>query len=190
MQTAPLVLQNIHTSDVIKEFGSRLKGFIRKRVSSAEEAEDILQDVFYQLAEADMLIKPVEQISSWLFIIARNRITDLYRKKKTEPFSNIFNNPDEEDVLSEINELLASDDNLPETEYLRSLFWSELEKALAELPEEQRLVFEMNEIDGIPFKEIAMITGESKNTLVSRKHYAVLHLRKRLNDLYKELINF
>jgi len=177
-------------SEIIKNYGSRLKGFIRKRVNSAEDAEDVLQDVFYQLVEADQLLKPIEQISAWLYTVARNRITDLYRKKKPEPISEYFSEEDEGDVFSEIKELLYDGGNTPETEYLKSLIWEELEKALEELPKEQRMVFEMNELQDISFKEIAKITGESENTLISRKRYAVLHLRERLKTLYNELINF
>jgi RNA polymerase sigma factor (sigma-70 family) len=178
-------------ADLVKEFGGRLKGFIRNRVSSAEDSEDILQDVFYQLAAADQLMKPIDQISAWLYTVARNRITDLYRKKKPELLEEYESDEDEEDgVLSEIGELLASSDDSPETAYLRSLVWVELEKALEELPPEQSSVFVMNELQDMSFKEIAGLTGEPENTLISRKRYAVLHLRERLNDLYDELINF
>jgi len=180
--------QNI--SEIVQHFGSRLKGFIRKRVRSTEDAEDILQDVFYQLAEADLLLKPIEQISAWLYKVARNRITDLYRKKKPEPMSNFLFDNQEDDLISEFEELLFDIGNTPETEYLQSLFWIELEKALDELPPEQRMVFEQNEIKGISFKEIAEMTGETVNTLISRKRYAVLHLRERLQTLYNELLNF
>jgi RNA polymerase sigma factor (sigma-70 family) len=177
-------------AEVVKKFGSRLKGFIRKRVNSAEDAEDILQDVFYQLAEANQLMKPIEQVSAWLYTVARNRITDLYRKKKPEPVAVFYSDDDNESMLSEIGDLLIISDNSPDTEYLKSLIWIELEKALGELPEKQRFVFEMNELQGIPFKEIAQITGETENTLISRKRYAVLYLRERLQVLYDELLNF
>jgi RNA polymerase sigma factor (sigma-70 family) len=181
--------QKPHIAEIVKEFNSRLKGFIRKRVNSAEDAEDILQDVFYQLAEADQLMKPIEQISAWLYTVARNRITDLYRKKKPEPLAEFQSDNDDDEMFSDISDLLATSDNSPEIEYLKSLVWLELEKALAELPEEQRIVFELNELEGIPFREIAQMTGEPENTLISRKRYAVLHLRKRLQVLYNELIN-
>ncbi len=179
-----------HITEVVKLYGSRLKGFISKRVNSTEDAEDILQDVFYQLAEADQLMKPIEQISAWLYTVARNKITDLYRKKKPIPLAAVYTDDEEEDMLFEISDLLTNEDNSPETEYLKSLVWVELEKALAELPEEQRMVFELNELEGMPFKEIAQLTGETENTLISRKRYAVLHLRERLSDLYNELLNF
>jgi RNA polymerase sigma factor, sigma-70 family len=181
--------QTKNISEIVRSYGSRLKGFIRKRVNSIEDAEDILQDVFYQLAEADQMMKPIEQISAWLYTVARNRITDLYRKKKPEPLNQDFLN-DEEDVIEELGELFEEKDSTPETQYLQSLFWEELENALNELPSEQRIVFELNELKGISFKEIAELTGESVNTLISRKRYAVLHLRERLKTLYKEIINY
>lgn len=184
------MIQKPPIAEVVKEFSGRLKGFIRKRVNSAEDAEDILQDVFYQLAEADQLLKPIEQISAWLYTVARNRITDLYRKKKPEPAAEFQSDNDDDEIFSDISDLMSISDNSPETEYLKSLVWVELEKALAELPEEQRLVFKLNELEGMPFREIAKMTGEPENTLISRKRYAVLHLRKRLQVLYNELMNF
>lgn len=179
-----------HIADIIHEYGSRLKGFIHKRVRSVEDAEDILQDVYFQLAEADHLMRPIEQISAWLYAVTRNRITDMYRKKKPERFSDYFFENEDGDVIGEFSDLLSSDEDNPESEYLKSLVWTELEKALEELPDEQRMVFELNELQGVPFKEIAEMTGETVNTLISRKRYAVLHLRERLQILYNELINF
>lgn len=176
-------------AQVVKEFGSRLRGFIRKRVNSAEDSEDILQDVFYRLAEADQLMKPVEQLSGWLFTVARNRITDFYRKKRPD-LPAVGSEEEDEVILDELTGLMAGSDTSPELEYLRSMIWEELERALDELPPNQRTVFEMNEFEGMSFKEIAALTGETENTLISRKHYAVLHLRERLRDLYYELINF
>jgi len=176
-------------SEIIKKYGSHLKGFIRKRVQSSEDVEDILQDVFYQLIEADYLMKPIEHISAWLYTVTRNRITDLYRKKKPESISEYISDNEDEDFVAEFGQLLSETGSTPETQYLQSLVWEELEKALAELPLEQRVVFEMNELEGISFKEIAELTGETENTLISRKHYAVLHVRKRLQTIYNELIN-
>ncbi len=176
-------------AEIVKEFGSRLKGFIRKRARTTEDTEDILQDVYYQLAEADQLMKPIDQILAWMYTVARNRIIDFYRKKRPELIEEYYNE-EEESVLSEIGELMVISDNSPDTEYLKSLVWIELEKALNELPVEQRAAFVMNEMEGLSFKEIAAITGEPENTLLSRKRYAVLHLRKRLRELYDELINF
>jgi RNA polymerase sigma factor (sigma-70 family) len=182
--------QKEHISDIVRNYGNRLKGFIRKRVNSAEDAEDILQDVFYQLAEADLLMKPIEQVSSWLYKVARNRITDLYRKKKPEPMSDSLYEDQDDDIVTELSELLHDTGSTPETQYLQTLLWEELEKALKEIPVEQRIVFELHELKGISFNEIAELTGEPVNTLISRKRYAVLHLRERLKTLYNELLTF
>ncbi len=182
--------QKEHISAIVKNYGNRLKGFIRKRVNSIEDAEDILQDVFYQLAEADLLMKPIEQVSAWLYKVAGNRITDLYRKKKPEAMSDLLYDDEDDDAVTELSELLCDTGSTPETQYLQTLIWEELDKALNELPEEQRMIFELNELKGISFNEIAELTGQTVNTLISRKRYAVLHLRERLKNLYNELINF
>jgi RNA polymerase sigma factor (sigma-70 family) len=182
--------QKEHISAIVRNYGNRLKGFIRKRVNSIEDAEDILQDVFYQLAEADLLMKPIEQVSAWLYKVARNRITDLYRKKKPEAMSDFLYDDEDDDAVTELSELLYDTGSTPETQYLQTLIWEELDKALNELPEEQRMVFELNELKGISFNEIAELTGQTINTLISRKRYAVLHLRERLKTLYNELVNF
>ncbi len=182
--------QKEHISAIVRNYGNRLKGFIRKRVNSIEDAEDILQDVFYQLAEADLLMKPIEQVSAWLYKVARNRITDLYRKKKPEAMSDFLYDDEDDDAVTELSELLYDTGSMPETQYLQTLIWEELDKALNELPEEQRMVFELNELKGISFNEIAELTGQTINTLISRKRYAVLHLRERLKTLYNELVNF
>lgn len=173
-------------SQVVAEFGNRLFGFIRRRVKTDEDAEDILQDVWYQFS-AVIETQPIEQASSWLFRVARNRIIDRHRKKKTEAFdpSAIFSDDEEPNF----KEILLADNNNPESEYLRSLFWEQLNEALKELPEEQRQVFILNELEDIPFKEIAVMTGENMNTLLSRKRYAILHLRERLQQVFDELIN-
>ena len=175
-------------SSVISQFGKRLFGFIRQRVNNEADAEDILQDVWYQLT-ATVDSEPIEQVSSWLFKVARNKIIDNYRKKKPESLEDAltFENDD-----GEINfrEILMDKSKNPETEYLRSLFWETMDKALDELPEEQRNVFVWNELEDISFKEIAERTGVQVNTLISRKRYAVLHLRERLQTLYNEIINF
>jgi RNA polymerase sigma factor (sigma-70 family) len=180
--------QNI--SEVIKNYGSRLQGFIRKRVRTIEDADDILQEVYFQLADADRLMKPIDQISGWLFTVARNRITDLYRKKKAESLPELLSEDDDDPVFAELRDLIFDNGSNPETEYLRSLVWIELEKALSELPDEQRRIFELTEMQGLSFKEIAKQTGEPVNTLISRKRYAVLHLRERLLLIYNELLNF
>lgn len=188
MESSVSVAKKLNISQIVKEYGSRLKAFIRNRVNSAEESEDILQEVYYQLTEADSMMKPIDQISGWLFTVARNRITDSYRKKKSRNFSEFLAEEDDDSSLEEIAGVLFDLENTPEDEYLHALIREELETALAELPPEQREVFELNELWGISFKEISQQTGETINTLLSRKHYAVLHLRKRLQHLYNELL--
>lgn len=180
----------LNIADIIKNQGKRLQGFIRKRVQSREDADDILQDVYSQLVEADRLMKPIDQISAWLFTVARNRITDLYRRKKTVAMPETLAESEEESFYDELSELLFDNGSTPETEYLRALVWTELEKALEELPEEQRLVFELTEMKGMSFKAISEQSGVAVNTLISRKRYAVLYLRERLLLIYDELINF
>ena len=175
--------------EIVKKYGDRLRGFIRKRVRSIDDADDILQEVFYQLAETERLMKPIDQMAAWLYTVARNRITDSYRKKKTESLPEIASDDDEE-FINDLGSLLFDNGSTPETELLRSMVWTELDKALNELPPDQREVFEMNELEGISFKEISDLTGEAVNTLISRKRYAVLHLRERLQTIYDELINF
>jgi RNA polymerase sigma factor (sigma-70 family) len=184
------VKEKQHISEVIKNYGGRLEGFIRKRVRTIEDADDILQDVYYQLADADRLLKPIDQMAAWLFTVARNRITDLYRKKKTESMPEIFTETDDEGVFTELRNLMFDNGSTPEDDYLRSLVWIELEKALDDLPEEQRTVFELTELKGLSFKEISKQTGVTVNTLISRKRYAVLVLRERLQLIYNELLNF
>jgi RNA polymerase sigma factor (sigma-70 family) len=183
------VAQKLNIPEIVRNYGNRLKGFIRKRVRSIEDTEDILQEVYFQLAETDRLMKPVDQIAAWLFTVARNRITDMYRKKKTGLLSDLLIDREEDSELNDISELFSNPEDTPEGEYLRSMVWMELEKALSELPPEQRMVFELNEMQGIPFKEIAEKTGEAVNTLISRKRYAVLFLRERLLTLYNEIVN-
>jgi len=178
--------QKRNITSVIDEYSKRLLGFIRKRVNTDADAEDILQDVFYQFIDNT---QPIEQVTAWLFRVARNKITDTHRKHKPELLDDIYAGTDEEDMLS-WTELFFDADNNPETEYLRSLFWEELNNALNELPPEQKEVFVLNEIEDIPFKEIAERTGVPINTLLSRKRYAVLHLRDRLQGLRNELLNY
>jgi len=170
---------------VITRFGQRLMGFIRQRVGSEADAEDILQDVWYQLTTT-VDTEPIEQISGWLFAVARNKIVDRYRKKRPESLDMLLqsgggNGPD-------IAGILLDESANPETANLRALFWKALQEALEELPEEQRIVFEWHELSGLSFKEIAELTGENVNTLISRKRYAVIHLRERLLTLYHEII--
>lgn len=170
----------------IKSLSKRLFGFIKERVASTEEAEDILQDVFYQFAGNT---EPIEQAGAWLYRVARNKITDSYRKQKLPLADDVLPGAAEEEEGLGWQELMFTDDSNPETEYLRSLFWEELYAALEELPAAQRDVFIQNEIEGIAFKDIAEQTGESVATLISRKRYAVLHLRDRLTVLRNELLH-
>lgn len=174
-------------TETIKEYSRRLLGFIKQRVSGDEDAEDILQDVFYQFAGS---AEPIEQVGSWLFTVARNKITDRYRKHKLPLADDVFGTSETDEESFDWREMLVAAGNNPETDYLRNLFWEELEVALQELPLEQRDVFVMNEIDGIAFKDIAEQTGISVATLISRKRYAVLHLRERLQVLKDELLNY
>lgn len=178
--------QKRNISQVINEYSKRLFGFIRKRVSSEADAEDILQDVFYQFIGNT---QPIEQLTAWLFTVARNKITDRQRKKKNELIEDLFAGTDEEEKLNWA-ELFFEEGQTPETEYLRSLFWETLNNALQELPEEQRYAFVMNELEDVSFKELAAQTGESISTLISRKRYAVLHLRERLQSFKNELLNY
>src|SRR5580765_1959059 len=177
--------QDRQISDVIAEERSRLRNFIRKRVANDADVEDLLQEVFYELVEANRLLMPIEHVTGWLFRVARNRITDLFRKKKPELFSDAAIEDEEGEAL-QIDDLLPSPDAGPEALYFRNLLLDELELALDELPDEQREVFVAHELEGRSFKELAAETGASVNTLLSRKRYAVLHLRKRLQSIYDE----
>src|ERR1700724_4034033 len=171
--------------EVVKREQSRLRNFIRRRVPDPRDAEDILQEVFYELVEANHLLMPIEHVTGWLFRVARNRITDLFRKKKPETFSDAAVE-DEDGELLQIEDLLPSPDAGPEALYVRNVLLDELEFALDELPEEQREIFVAHELEGRSFKELAVETGVSVNTLLSRKRYAVLHLRERLQSIYDE----
>lgn len=160
-------------------------GFIRQKVNRDEDAEDVLQDVWYQLSSQPE-VEAIEQIGSWLYRVARNRIVDGYRKQKPESLEN-FGYEDEDGELY-FKDLLLADDGTPETEYLRELFWQQLMQALDELPENQRQVFVWNELEDETFQQIADRTGENIKTLISRKRYAVMHLRKQLEGLYQDLV--
>jgi len=170
------VLGNDSLTEIFRREQGRLRSFVRRRVADEGDVEDILQDVFYALVEANWLTRPVEQAGAWLFRVARNRIIDFFRKKRPVQFE-----------AEGIEDLLPSADAGPEEAYARSLLWDELEQALAELPEEQRSVFIAHEIEGRSFKEIALETGVPVNTLLSRKRYGVLHLRDRLKDINEEI---
>lgn len=177
--------QDQRISEVVKREGSRLRNFIRRRVSDPRDAEDVLQDVFYKLVEANRLLMPIDHVTGWLFRVARNRITDLFRKKQPEAFSGTAIKDEQDDAL-QIEDLLPSPDAGPEALYLRNVLLDELELALDELPDNQREVFVAHELEGRSFKELAAETGVSVNTLLSRKRYAVLHLRERLQNIYDE----
>jgi RNA polymerase sigma factor (sigma-70 family) len=177
--------QNRRISEVILRERRRLFHFIRKRVDDQGDAEDILQDVFYELTEAYRLMKPIEQVGAWLYRVARNRIIDRFRKRRPEGSGESPGNATGEDALR-LEDLLPSPDAGPEALYARSVLLEELDAALEELPEEQREVFIAHEMDGRSFKQLAAETGLSINTLLSRKHYAVLHLRRRLQAIYEE----
>ena len=171
-------------SEVVRREQSRLRNFIRRRVPDSGDAEDILQDVFYKLVEANRLLMPIEHVTAWLFRVARNRITDLFRKRQPESFSDIAVN--EEDELLQLEDLLPSPDAGPDALYARSILWDEIKMAIEELPEEQREAFVAHELEGRSFKELSAETGVSVNTLLSRKRYAVLGLRARLQSIYDE----
>jgi RNA polymerase sigma factor (sigma-70 family) len=177
--------QDRHISDTVKRDGSGLRGFIRSRVRDASDAEDILQDVYYELVEANRLLMPIEHLTAWLYRVARNRIIDLGRKKQADTFSDLDVTKEEEEMLG-LEDLLPSPDGGPEAQFARKVLLEELALAIEELPLEQQIVFVAHEIEGYSFKEIAGETGENINTLLARKHYAVLTMRKRLENIYEE----
>jgi RNA polymerase sigma factor (sigma-70 family) len=178
--------KNHSLTGIVKDYSKRLMGFIRRRVSNDADAQDILQDVFYQLVDNT---DPIENVAGWLFSVTRNKITDRGRKHTTALIEDIFGDETDEEFLGWV-ELFFDADNNPEMDYLRAMFWEELQRALDELPTEQRQVFELNELEGISFKDIAEKIGVPVNTLLSRKRYAVLHLRERLQALKNELLNY
>jgi RNA polymerase sigma factor (sigma-70 family) len=163
----------------------KLFDFIRRRVGTTEDAEDILQDVFQQLAVSASIAEPIEQVTAWLFTVARNRIIDWYRKRKPRSRARVV---EDEGLPVELEELLFDPRQDPDEVYFRSLVWTELSDALDELPPEQREVFVMHELEGISFREMAQRMGVPVNTLLSRKRYAVLFLRDRLRDLYEDYL--
>ena len=185
--TAMSADHNKNITHIIKSMSRRLLGFIKKRVASPEDAEDILQEVLYQFAGNT---EPLNQASSWLFKVASNKITDSYRKKKLPLADDIFTSASTEEDSLDWKEILLPSDTNPEMEYLRNIFWDELQLALNELPAEQRDVFIEHEMNGISFKDMEATTGVSVATLISRKRYAVLHLRERLQVLKDELLNY
>ncbi len=175
-------------SRTVEKERNRLFNFIRKRVKSTLDAEDILQDVFYQLVRVSEEVNTIEKMSAWLFQVARNRITDLYRKKKSYTFSDMSGSDDEDEGSLQFEDYIPDLTDMPDALLTREMVWEVLEEGLAELPEEQRLVFNLHEFEDVPFKEMAEQLGETVNTLISRKRYAILHLRKKLAALYTEII--
>jgi RNA polymerase sigma factor (sigma-70 family) len=173
---AVLTEQDRRIAETVARERGRLRNFIRSRVPDASDAEDVLQEVFYELVAAYRAMLPLDEVTGWLFRVARNRIVDLFRKKKPEPLEDLG-----------IEDLLPSPDGGPEAAYVRSVLLDELDAALGELPPEQRDVFVAHELQGRSFKELAAETGIPLNTLLTRKHYAVLHLRKRLQSIHEEL---
>jgi RNA polymerase sigma factor (sigma-70 family) len=185
MSVAAMIEQDRQISQVIAEERSRLRNFIRKRVPNEADVEDLVQEVFYELVQAHRLLLPIDYVTGWLFRVARNRITDLFRKKRPENFSDTAME-DEDGELLRIEDLIPSRDAGPEAIYLRGLLLDELEHALAELPPEQREVFIAHELEGRSFNELSAETGLNLNTLLARKRYAVLHLRRRLQAIHNE----
>ena len=177
--------QDRRISETVDRERARLRNFIRKRVADPGDAEDILQDVLYELVEAYRAMKPLEQVSAWMFRVASNRIIDLFRKKKPEAFSEAAEVGEDGELLT-LDDLLPSQDGGPEAAYARSVLLDEMDAALDELPDEQREVFVAHELQGRSFKELAAESGLSVNTLLSRKHYAVTHLRRRLQAIHDE----
>ncbi len=180
--------QDHRLSEIIAEERSRLRNFIRRRVPDPSDAEDIVQEVFSELVEANRLLMPIDHVTAWLFRVARNRITDLFRRTKPEAFRDAVLEMEDGEVL-QIEDVLPSRDAGPEALYARNLLLEELELALGELPAEQREVFMAHELEGRSFKELSAESGVNVNTLLSRKRYAVRHLRERLQDIYDEVTN-
>jgi len=189
MQEMDLVMQEIKQNTFLKE-KDKLLGFIRNRVSSLEEAEDILQDVFYQFIAGFETIESLDRVTSWLYSVARNKIIDRYRRDSSRPKRTDFESHwgREEDVPLTLQEILPDLDNTPEATLLREAIWDEITEALDELPADQREIFILNEIEEKSFREIAEDMGVSINTLLSRKRYAILALRKRLQRFYDDVI--
>ncbi len=182
--------QNDSIKGVVEEHGNRLFSFIRNRVADLEDAQDILQDVYYEFTQTSRLPEPIEQASAWLFRVARNKIIDKYRKKKTDRLDDLkVNGRSGEEENYFLADLIAANDETPDSRFDNSMLMLAIEEALDELPKEQRDVFVQHELEDKSFREISEATGVSLNTLLSRKRYAIVHLRKRLSDLYTELFN-
>jgi RNA polymerase sigma factor (sigma-70 family) len=184
---ATMTEQDRQIAQVIAEEGSRLRGFIRRRVPNEADVEDLLQEVFTRLVEANRLLLPIDYVTGWLFRVARNGITDFFRRKRPQNFTDA-EVEDEEGELLDVADLLPSPDAGPEALFVRRMLLAELDSALAELPADQRAVFIAHEIEGRSFKELSEETGVKLNTLLARKRYAVLHLRERLQNIHDELM--
>jgi RNA polymerase sigma factor (sigma-70 family) len=180
--------QDRHISAIVAGERSRLRNFIRRRVPDPADVEDIVQEVFYELVEANRMLMPIDHVTGWLFRVARNRITDLFRKRREERFSDT-SVEDQDGELLRFEDLLPSPDAGPEALYVRSVLLDELELALDELPDEQREVFVAHELEGRSFKQLSAESGVNVNTLLARKRYAVLHLRERLQKIYEEFLS-
>lgn len=187
MSVLTMAEQDRQIAEVIAEERPRLRNFIRRRVPNESDVEDLLQEVLFELVQAHRLLQPIDYVTGWLFRVARNRITDLFRKKKPELFADQAQEDDEGDLLN-IGELLPSPDDGPEALYVRRLLLDEMELALAELPADQREVFVAHELEGRSFKELSAASGVNVNTLLSRKRYAVLQLRERLQSIHDEFL--
>ena len=182
--------KNNTVQQAIADYGTKLRDFIRFRINNPDDADDLVQDVFLQFTRSLDNPEPIEKVSAWLFTAARNRIIDFYRKKKDQTFSSFIPTAEaDDDTLIEPFDFLQSSNNNPADEYTKKLFWQALEAGLETLPIEQRMVFEMHELQGISFNDIQEITGEPLKTLLSRKHYAVKKLRAHLADFYTEWFN-
>jgi RNA polymerase sigma factor (sigma-70 family) len=188
MSVTAMMEQDREISEVIARERSRLRNFIRKRVPDEGDVEDLLQEVFYELVRAHRLLLPIDYVAGWLFRVARNRITDLFRKKRPENFMDLGVEDDEGELL-QIEDLLPSSDDGPDALYLRGVLVDTLTTALAELPDEQREVFIAQEFEGRSFKEMSAESGVGVNTLLSRKRYAVLYLRRRLQTIHDEFMS-
>jgi RNA polymerase sigma factor (sigma-70 family) len=181
--------QDGRISKIVDREGGRLRRFIRRHLADSPDVEDVLQDVFFELVEADRLMQPIEQVGAWLFRVARNRITDLFRRRKTVALSEPLAAGSADDPGSDgllVQDLLPSPEAGPDVVYARRVLLDEIDAALDELPDEQREVFVAHELEGVSFRDLAAETGESVNTLLSRKHYAVQRLRRRLQDIHEE----
>jgi len=178
-----MMQKNQSILETVNRFGNRLMGFIKTRVPSLEDAQDVIQDVWYRLSDLED-IQTVENIGAWLFRVAKNNITDRFRKTKTDSIEDFSFFSEDGEVF--FKQILLEDSQTPEQEYLKNMFWEELNIALSELPEKQRYVFVMNELEDISLQEIANQTGENIKTIISRKGYAVKYLREKMKDLYSD----